>query len=29
MVLLATPVFVVHRLCGRCRRALAARASPH
>jgi hypothetical protein len=29
MVLLATPVFVVHRLCGRCRRALAARASTH
>jgi hypothetical protein len=29
IVLLATPVFVVHRLCWRCRRAIAARASTH
>jgi hypothetical protein len=28
-VLLATPVIVVFQLCGRWRRALAARASPH
>ena len=29
IVLLATPLLVVHQLCGRWRRALAARASAH